>query len=413
MNKKGNIMSEFINNPEKRVEDLLVFSLGMMSGEDGRMLLEKYKEAIEHVTPHDMLKLEDKQMQMGIKPKAIKKDVDKVINVFFNKLKEYSWEKPKEGTFLYYLMLENRAYEFKLNEVKKIIKSYKGREVSDFDQLKNDLLSRFKEFSEFEHHYVKKENILFPFLEKKWSSYRPLTVMWSLHDDIRKKLKQIIQILKSDTSSWVNLNKEIGAYYFLVFGMIQKEDLIIYPVASETVSDEEWIKMYNQSFEYPFPFIEKPTMKENLKEKQQTTKSFDEKGLGFQSETGNLSFEQVLLAFNHLPVDITFVDENDKVRYFSRAKDRFFPRSPAIVGRDVRNCHPPESVHIVEKIIEEFKNGNKDVADFRIKMKGKYILIRYYAMRDNDGKYKGILEVGEDITEISEMNDEKRLLDWH
>ena len=203
-------MSEFINNPEKRVEDLLAFSLGMMSGEDGRMLLEKYKEAIEYVTPHDMLKLEDKQMQMGIKPKAIKKDVDKVINIFFNKLKEYSWGKPKEGTFLYSLMLENRAYEFKLNEVKKIIKSYKGREVSDFDQLKNDLLSHFEEFSEFEYHYVKKENILFPFLEKKWSSYRPLTVMWSLHDDIRKKLKQIIQILKSDTSSWVDLNKEVG-----------------------------------------------------------------------------------------------------------------------------------------------------------------------------------------------------------
>ena len=406
-------MSEFISNNEKRVEDLLAFSLGMMNGEDGRMLLEKYKEAIEHVTPHDMLKLEDKQMQMGIKPKAIKKDVDKVINIFFNKLKEYSWEKPKENTFLYYLMLENKAYEFKLNDVKKIIKSYKGREVSDFDQLKNDLLSRFEEFSEFESHYVKKENILFPFLEKKWSSYRPLTVMWSLHDDIRKKLKQIIQILKSDTSSWVDLNKEIGAYYFLVFGMIQKEDLIIYPVASETVSDEEWIEMYNQSFEYPFPFIENPTMKEIPEEKRQATKFFDGKSLGFQSETGNLSFEQVLLAFNHLPVDITFVDENDKVRYCSRAKERFFPRSPAIVGRDVRNCHPPESVHIVEKIIEEFRNGNKDVADFRIKMKGKYILIQYYAMRDNDGKYKGILEVGEDITEISEMNDEKRLLDWH
>ncbi len=259
-------MSEFINNNEKRVEELLAFSLGMMSGENGRMLLKKYKEAIEHVTPHDMLNLEDKQIKMGIKPKAIKKDVDKVINIFFNKLKEYSWEKPKEGTFLYYLMLENRAYEFKLNEVKKIIKSYKGREVSDFNQFKNDLLSRFEEYQEFESHYVKKENILFPFLEKKWSNYRPITVMWSLHDDIRKKLKQIIQILKSETSSWSDLNKEIGAYYFLVFGMIQKEDLIIYPVASETVSDDEWEEMHNQSFEYPFSFIESPAKPKNTKE---------------------------------------------------------------------------------------------------------------------------------------------------
>ena len=247
-------MSELSKNNEKRVEDLLAFSLGMMSGEDGRQLLEKYRKAIEHVTPQDMLMLEDKQMQMGIKPEAIKKDVEKVINIFFKKLKEYSWEKPKEGTFLYYLMLENRAYEFKLNGVKKIIKSYKGREVSDFNLLKNDLLGHFEEFSKFESHYVKKENILFPFLEKKWASYRPLTVMWSLHDDIRKKLKQIIQTLKSDATSWMDLNKLIGKYYFLVFGMIQKENLIIYPVASETVSDNEWEEMHHQSFEYPFPF---------------------------------------------------------------------------------------------------------------------------------------------------------------
>ena len=230
-------MSEYINNNEKRVEDLLALSLGMMSGENGRMLLEKYKEAIDNATPHDMLILEDKQMQMGIKPDAIKKDVEKVINLFFNSLRKYSWEKPTEDTFLYHLMLENKAYTFKLNQVKKIIKSYKGLEETDIAQLKNDLLSKFEEFQEFETHYVKKENILFPFLEKIWRYYRPLTVMWSLHDDIRKKLKKIIQILKSDTSKWSDLNKEIGAYYFLVFGMIQKEDLIIYPVASETVAE--------------------------------------------------------------------------------------------------------------------------------------------------------------------------------
>ncbi len=405
-------MSKFTNDSENRVKDLLAFSLGIMNGEDGKMLIEKYKDVIDNVTPYDMLALEDKQMQMGITPKAIKKDVEKVINVFFKSLGKYSWEKPKEDTFLYHLMLENQAFIYRLNQIKKIIKSYKGKENDDFNQMQNELLPHFKAFLEFESHYVKKENILFPFLEKKWDSYRPLNVMWSLHDDIRKKLKSIISILGSTEAQWQDFNKEMGKYFFLVFGMIQKEDMIIFPVATETITDEEWIEMYNQSFEYLFPFIERPTKKEKLKEEQQTAKSFGEQSLGFQTETGNLSFEQVLLAFNHLPVDITFVDENDKVRFFSRAKERFFPRSPAIVGRDVRNCHPPESVHIVEKIVEEFKNGKKDVADFRIKMKGKYILIRYFAMRNDTGEYKGVLEVGEDITEISEMNDEKRLLDW-
>ena len=408
-------MSELIDNNEKRVEELLAFSLGMMSGEDGRVLLEKYKEAIEHVTPHDMLKLEDKQMQMGIKPAAIKKDVDKVINIFFNKLQEYSWEKPEEGTFLYYLMLENSAYKFKLNEVKKILKSYKGRQVSDFDQLKNDLLSRFEKFAEFEPHYVKKENILFPFLEKKWSSYRPLTVMWSLHDDIRKKLKLIIQILKSDHSTWGDLNKEIGAYYFLVFGMIQKENLIIYPVASETVSDEEWEEMHNQSFEYPFPFIESPVKPKDIKEpvQENQTENIQIDGhLKLKSETGELNPEQILLLLNNLPVDITFVDENDKVRFFSRPKERFFPRSPAIIGRAVQNCHPPESVHIVEEIVAAFKNGEKDNAKFWLELKGKFILIQYFALRNDKNEYKGVIEVSQDVTDIRALQGEQRLLDW-
>ncbi|MCD6566526.1 MAG: DUF438 domain-containing protein [Bacteroidales bacterium] len=408
-------MSEFIKKDEKRVEDLLAFSLGMMTGEDGRMLIEKYKEAIEHVTPHDMLKLEDKQMQMGIKTGAIKKDVDKVINIFFKRLKEYSWKKPNEGTFLYYLMLENKAYEFKLNSVKKIVKSYKGREVSEFLQLKKNLLGQYKEFEEFEAHYIKKENILFPFLEKKWSSYRPLNVMWSLHDDIRKKLKQIINILKSDSSSWAELNKEMGAYYFLVFGMIQKENFIVYPVASETVSDNEWEEMHKQSFEYPFPFIEKPVepkkKNEPISEIQEGISQIDG-DLKLKSETGELSFEQILLLLNNLPVDITFIDENDRVKFFSRPEERFFPRSPAIIGRTVQNCHPPESVHVVEKIIAAFKNSEKDNAKFWLQLKGKFILIQYFALRNDKNEYKGILEVSQDVTGIRALKGEQRLLDW-
>jgi len=407
-------MSELINNSDNRVKDLLAFSMGIMHGEDGKMLIEKYKEAIENVTPHDMLTLENKQMQMGITPKAIKKDVEKVINIFFKSLERYPWNKPEEETFLYHLMLENQAYTFKLNQIKKVIKSYKGRESTDFKQMQQELLPRFSEFLEFEHHYVKKENILFPYLEKRWKNYRPLTVMWSLHDDIRKKLKTTIAMLEDSKTQWQEFNKEMSEYFFLVFGMIQKEDLIIYPVATETVEEKAWQEMYGQSFEYPFPFIETPIIQDNTKNADITEPGeFNTgKNLGIQSETGNLSFEQALLAFNHLPVDITFVDENNKVKFFSRAKERFFPRSPAIIGRDVKNCHPPESVHIVEKIVKEFRSGEKDQADFWIQMKGKFILIRYFALRNETGEYKGVLEVGQDITDISKLEGEKRLLDW-
>ena len=404
-------MSEYINNSEKRLKDLMAFTLGMMNGEDGKILIETYKDAIENITPDDMLKLEDKQMQMGITPEQIKGDIEKIINVFFKSLDSYQWEKPSDGTFLFYLMLENDAFTFKLNQVKKIIKSYKGREESEFEKLKAELLPHFQEFQKFDYHYIKKENILFPYLEKYWESYRPLKVMWSLHDDIRKSLKELISMFESDKTEWQNFNKLLGKYFSLVFRMIQKENIIIFPVASETVSEEAWHQMHIQSFEYPFPFIETPKKPKDTEVKNITRQKIVDTG-NIVSKTGNLSVEQVLLAFNHLPVDITIVDENDKVVFFNKPKDRFFPRSPAIVGRSVQNCHPPESVYIVEKIIEAFKTGKKDKADFWIQMKGKFILIQYFALRDESGKYKGVIEVSQDVTEIRNLQGEKRLLNW-
>ncbi len=407
-------MSESIKNNGKRVEELLAFTLGMMNGENGLQLIEKYKEAIDHITPNDMLKLEDKQIQMGIKIKNIKKHIGKIINIFFNSLAKYSWNKPVENTFLYYLMLENEALKFRLGKITQILKNYNKQEVKDFKKLQEDLLTHFADFNQFESHYAKKENILFPFLEKKWESYRPIMVMWSLHDDIRKKLKLIIQLLKSDTSIWDDLNKEIGSYFFLVNGMIQKEEKIIFPEASETISDDEWKEMHLQSFEYPFPFIEipkKPEIKIESKIEKQNSISQIDGDLMWKSETGELNFEQILLLLNNLPIDITFVDENDKVKFFSKPEERFFPRSPAIIGRDVKNCHPPESVHIVEKIVNSFKNGEKDTEQFWLKMKGKFILIQYFALRNSKGEYKGVLEASQEVSEIRTLEGEKRLLD--
>jgi hypothetical protein len=405
-------MAKSLEHSISRVKDLLAFSLGMMNGENGRLLMERYKDAIESITPFDMLALEDKQLEMGITPGLIKKDIEKVVNVFFKSLANYHWDKPVEENFLYYLMLENKAFTFRLNQVKKIIKSYKDREQADFAEMKMELLPHFKEFITFDAHYVKKENILFPYLEKLWKQYRPLKVMWSLHDDIRNQLKIIISILESQQSSWNNFNKILGKYYFLVFGMIQKEDLIVYPVAAETVSKDQWYDMHIQSFEYRFPFIEKPTKPTDTQPKKRTLNLPRNPKLGIQSETGNMTAEQALLIFNNLPVDLTLVDENDKVVFFNKAKDRFFPRSPAIIGRAVQNCHPPESLDTVEKIIAEFRSGTKQNASFWIQMQGRFIVIQYYALRDESGGYKGVLEVSQDITELRSLKDEKRLLDW-
>ena len=128
--------------------------------------------------------------------------------------------------------------------------------------------------------------------------------------------------------------------------------------------------------------------------------------------TGKLLPEQIALIFNHLPVDITFVDEHNKVCYFSAPQKRIFPRTVAIIGRQVNNCHPPESVHVVEQIVESFRRGEKEHADFWIRMRGEVIYIRYFAVRDSQGLYKGVLEVSQEVSAIQALEGEKRLLDW-
>ncbi|MEL7601486.1 MAG: PAS domain-containing protein [Proteiniphilum sp.] len=404
-------MQDQKGDSEKRFQELLAFSLGMMNGEDAKSLIDQYKETLDNITPYDIVKIEDRQMQMGINPELIKVYLEKIVNVITKSINSYQWERPSEGTFLYYMMLENDAFAFKLNQVKKIIKEYNGREDVAFGNLKSELLPHFLQFREFEAHYVKKENILFPYLEEVWEFYRPLKVMWSLDDDIRKTLKEIIALLESDQTRWDEFKVVLGKYFFAVFRMIHKENAVVYPIAAETVSVPMWDEMQQQSFEYPFPFIEAPRSVQPATD-HTTGKEHPVVAGKVISETGNLSVEQVLMAFNHLPVDITIVDENDRVLFFNKAKDRFFPRSPAVVGRAVQNCHPPESVHMVEEIIESFRSGKEQKADFWIQMRGKFILIQYFALRDEDGTYRGVIEVSQDVTAIRKLEGERRLLNW-
>ncbi|MCK5763643.1 MAG: DUF438 domain-containing protein, partial [Clostridiales bacterium] len=216
-------------------------------------------------------------------------------------------------------------------------------------------------------------------------------------------------MLEDSNTNEVELNKEIGEIFFLMYGLIQKEDLIVYPVASEVISDEEFKIMHIQSFEYEFLFIETP------KQPEESIDDYSESGKDeyvLKTETGEMSLEQILLVFNKLPIDITFVDENNKVKFFSKPDERFFPRSPAIIGREVKNCHPPESVHIVEEIVESFRKGEKDIAKFWLELKGKFILIQYFAIRNDKGEYKGVLEASQDVTEIRSLEGQQRLLNW-
>ncbi len=413
-------MSEYINNKSKRVDNLFAFCIGIINHENGKELIEKHQFSIDQLTPHDVIEVTDKLVKTKIDTEVIKKSIGKILNVFYKPITQYPWEKPQKGHFLYYLMEENRAIEQILNKIKvslKLINKKSKQNESFIDEYKK-MRKNLLRLIDFEAHYDKKENILFPYIEKKWEDYRCVQIMWSFHDDIRRKLKELEQILQKEEPDLKELNREIALLFFLIVPIIFREEEIMFPVLLETLSAKEFSDMNEMSTEIGYVY-DVQANKADIEAfsnfaKMQSDKSEEEKFLDgiIDLDTGFLIPEQIKIMLNTLPIDITYVDENDVVRYFSSPKDRFFTRSKAIIGRTVQNCHPPESIHVVTQIVDSFKSGEKDEANFWIQMKGKFVLIRYFALRDESGKYKGTLEVSQDITEIRKLEGEQRLLDW-
>lgn len=391
-----------LNIDRERVNRLKEYVQGVLDNKDGRNLYFTYIEDIEKVTPQECFEIFYSKLEKGYTPKEILEILDKTINVFYISLSTYEWERPKENSFLSLLIKENKGLEKKLENIRAIIMN---KEVG---LKKEELLKAIGELESFNDHYLKKENILFPYMEKKMESFEGLTIMWSLHDEARDTIKRMIEVLETEDFDNSTFNIEVGRLFFTLLGIVNKEDLILFPAATEVIEDSEWEEMNAQSLEYDFPFIERPVF--HMKKETEKLQSFQ--GMTFKTDTGELDFEQMLLILNALPVDLSFVDENNKVRFFTRPKDRIFPRSPAVIGRDVKNCHPSKSVHVVEEIIKEFKAGNKDKVSFWINLKGKMILIQYFALRNSLGEYKGVLEVSQDITDIQKLEGEKRLLEW-
>jgi len=400
-------MSESINNSTVRIDALTDFSRGLIRGENGKMLVEKYCVAIDNVSPMDAMQVLDKMLLEDFSTDKVKANVGKIVNCFFKSLSAYKWDKPGKGHFIDYLMLENREVEKVMIEIKSIVKVFFKGENENIPLLTDQLRTMVNRLKEYELHYIKKENILFPYIEKAFPQYRCLQLMWSFHDDFRKSLKSLELLLQHVHPDKGQLTKELGKLFFVVLPVIFREEQIVFPVAIRAIPEKDWIEMLKQSNETGWCFGVNPDINDTIDIMDNTIKG--QINLG----TGLLKPEQLILLLNNLPVDITFVDENDEVSYFSDAKHRIFPRSKAIIGRKVQNCHPPESVHIVNEIIAAFREGKKDNADFWIQMKDRFIHIRYFAIRNEQGEYKGTIEVSQDATEVRQLQGERRLLDWN
>jgi len=268
------------------------------------------------------------------------------------------------------------------------------------------LMEDINRLLDIEKHYSRKENLIFPYLEK-YGIFGPTTNMWRIDDFIRDAIKDCRQKLVNYQGDKEAIIAVVNYVIQEVAGMIYKEENILFPMAINNFTEDEWVKIAHESDEIGFCLIDSAEVW------RPERKALEEKAISegyIKMETGILSLKQLELLLNHLPVDITFIDQDDVVRYFSHGKERIFARTKAVIGRTVQNCHPPRSVHVVEALLADFKSGKKDCEDFWIKFKDKYVYIRYFAVRDVNGNYIGTLEFTQNIDPIKAIEGEKRIL---
>lgn len=402
-------MSEFINNSEMRKQTIKNIIKQLHEGKTVEEVKQQFEEAFEDVSASEITTAEAALIAEGVSASEIQRLCDVHASVFKGTIEEIHQHPSNAilipGHPLNTLMRENLAISRIMNqEIKPYLKNLDGEESYKY------LLEGVNHLSQIELHYQKKENLFFPYMEK-YGIVAPPQVMWGVDDEIRADIKEIKTLLEQDSKVDSVITQKIEDVMTRVEEMIFKEENIMAPMLLDHLTQEEWKKIADESHEIGFlirkvsewnPVI--PTKDAVVKEEENV-----QEGL-IKLPSGIFTTEQLTCMLNTLPFDITFVDKDDFVKYFSEGKERTFIRTRSIIGRNVSNCHPPASVHIVEKIVNDFKTGRKDQEDFWIKLGDKFVLIRYYAVRNDKGEYLGVLEVTQDIKEIQQIVGEKRLV---
>jgi DUF438 domain-containing protein len=380
-------------------------------GGDVDRLKGRFAELVRDVSGSEIGVMEQELISEGLPEEEVRKLCDVHVKVFEDSLDAQPAPQTVPGHPLHTLSAENRALEKLVAEAQGVLTHLKDdpdRREWPADRVR--LTSLLSSLFEIDKHFLKKENQLFPRLEAKGIS-GPSKVMWAVHDDIRAHLKDLRRALELGdpdlvlrTGQWV-LQETTD--------MVTKEEKILFPMSLEMLGEADWVKVKKGEEEVGYAWIAPaPAWTPAAAVPAGTGVHATSSATGFVLDTGVLSAEQIDLMLTRLPVDISFVDESDTVVYYSATPERIFPRTPGVIGRKVQNCHPPKSVDVVERILKAFRAGERDEAGFWIESRGKFIHIRYYAMRDKTGRYRGALEVTQDVTAIRALKGERRLLDW-
>ena len=397
---------------------------GKISLEEARKAL---KDRVQHLAPYEIAIIEQEMVE-ETEDECIKEDIQAMLEVFQDVLVTKDQELPENHPISCYRR-ENAKMKELLLSVEDLVQ---------YPLIKNQWLELYEELLKFKIHLSRKQNQLYPVLEKKGFT-RPTTTMWTLDDFIRDEIAECYNLLLEDKEEeFIGKQAELVAD---VRDLMDKEENILYPTSLEMINEEEFRYMAEGDQEIGFAYISVQADKSGNSASASSSASASTAGAplfglssapGFAEElagllgkygfnnkeeklnvsTGQLTLEQINLIYQHMPVDLSYVDENELVCFYTDTKHRVFPRSKNVIGRDVKNCHPKASVHIVEEIIKKFRSGEQDKAEFWINKPDLFIYIIYYAVRDENGKFRGVLEMMQDCTHIRSLQGSQTLLTW-
>lgn len=398
-------MSESINNREYRKKVITDILRQLHEGKTVEEVKEQFDNAFSGVSASEISEAEQALIAEGLPVSEVQNLCDVHASVFKGSIEEIHQAEDKtkiSGHPTAVVKQENREFESMIQNMKQHLNELKNPEGLAYVKEQLDRLSQV------DIHYSRKENLFFPYLEK-YGITAPPKVMWGVDDEIRQQLKDVKAALNNDATDGNERKALLEALLEKVTEMIFKEENILLPMLLDILTEDEWKKIADESKEIGF-VVEPVTKWEPSPEAKEVVKE-ERKELGvINLPTGVFRTEELTAMLDTLPFDITFVDKDDVVKYFSQSAERVFPRTKAIIGRNVTNCHPPASVHVVEQIVSDFKSGKKTHEDFWINMGDKFILIRYYAVHSPQGEYLGVVEVTQDIKPIQVITGEKRLV---